>query len=41
MSNPPAPQNQQERKDRTTITIRRLTKAETPGVLHPSHGNSN
>ncbi|MET8864391.1 hypothetical protein ABZW11_15740 [Nonomuraea sp. NPDC004580] len=41
MSNPPAPQNQQERKAPTTITIRRLTKAETPGVLHPSHGNSN
>ncbi|GAA3713088.1 hypothetical protein GCM10022224_093270 [Nonomuraea antimicrobica] len=41
MSNTPAPEPQQERKAPKKITVRRLDKIETTGVLKPSHGNSN
>ncbi|GAB2937890.1 hypothetical protein GCM10027203_43870 [Nonomuraea fastidiosa] len=41
MNNAPAPQIQQDRKSAGTITVRRLTSAETPQVMYPSHGNSN
>ncbi|MFG1696779.1 hypothetical protein [Nonomuraea sp. NPDC049309] len=41
MNNAPAQQIQQDREPAGTITVRRLTRAETPRVMHPSHGNSN
>ncbi|MFB4283354.1 MULTISPECIES: hypothetical protein [unclassified Nonomuraea] len=41
MSNTPAPEPQQERKSPKKITVRRLDKIETGGVLQPSQGTSN
>lgn len=41
MDHTPAPQIQQTREPGTTVTVRRLTRAETPHVMTPSHGNSN